>query len=232
MVLSRVASRLYRVQLGAFQAYLWRDADAVTIIDTGPSGSGPEIIAAIGELGLTPMDVRFIVLTHFHDDHAGAAHALRAWTGAPVVAHRLDAPAIRGDVAGPEPCFTDAERLLHAQVAAGLPPAPASPVDVEVVGGEVLDVGGGAELISTPGHTDGSVAVHLRQQGVLFTGDIVAEHQGAIVPGVFNMELRRDARVLPGAGRPRRRGGLLRPRGTPGRRRRRPLAQSRGRPPR
>ncbi|MFD0428327.1 MBL fold metallo-hydrolase [Streptomyces zhihengii] len=38
-----------------------------------------------------------------------------------------------------------------------------------------------------PGHTDGSIAVHLPHHGVLFTGDCVAG-VGRVMPGVFNVD--------------------------------------------
>jgi glyoxylase-like metal-dependent hydrolase (beta-lactamase superfamily II) len=61
-------------------------------------------------------------------------------------------------------------------VSAGLVPAPPCPVDREVRDGEVLAFGGGAHVVHTPGHTDGSIALHLPGPRVLFTGDTVAEH--------------------------------------------------------
>jgi glyoxylase-like metal-dependent hydrolase (beta-lactamase superfamily II) len=77
---------------------------------------------------------------------------------------------------------------LHAQVAAGLLPAPPVVVDLDVADRQVLPFGGGARVISVPGHTDGSIALHLSEHGVLFTGDVVAEYQGAVIPGVFNLD--------------------------------------------
>jgi glyoxylase-like metal-dependent hydrolase (beta-lactamase superfamily II) len=42
------------VQLPFPQAYLWRDGDGLTLIDAGVPGSGPDIAAATGQLGLSP----------------------------------------------------------------------------------------------------------------------------------------------------------------------------------
>jgi glyoxylase-like metal-dependent hydrolase (beta-lactamase superfamily II) len=178
--------RLYRLMLGRFQAYLWRDDTSATMIDAGPAGSGPAIAAALQRIGLAVTDVSRLVLTHFHDDHAGSAAEVAAW-GAEVVAHAADAPIIRGDETGPPPNLTEFERDLHASVASGLPPAPAVGVDREVRDGDVLDFAGGAHVISTPGHTDGSIALHLAEHRVLITGDVAAEHEGQVMPGVFNL---------------------------------------------
>jgi glyoxylase-like metal-dependent hydrolase (beta-lactamase superfamily II) len=43
-------------------------------------------------------------------------------------------------------------------------------------------------VIATPGHTDESIAVHLPEPGVLFTGDTVAHTQGQAMLGVVNID--------------------------------------------
>ncbi|MER7458852.1 MBL fold metallo-hydrolase [Micromonospora sp. NPDC126480] len=188
MNITELLPRLHLLTLGAYQAYLWVDGGAATLIDTGARGSGPAIAEGLRRIGLDTGAVARVVLTHFHDDHVGSAAEVAAWNGMSVVAHVNDAPVIRGERVGPSPNFADEERTLHAQVAAGLEGAPPVRVDRTVVDGDVLDFGGGAQVISTPGHTDGSIALYLPQHGVLFTGDVVAHHQGSVIPGVFNLD--------------------------------------------
>ncbi|MGH3099109.1 MAG: MBL fold metallo-hydrolase [Streptosporangiales bacterium] len=188
MTIVQLSPGLYRLLLGSFQAYLWREGDSATLIDTGPVGSGPQIADALDELGLATTDLDRVVLTHFHEDHAGAAAEVASWTDAPMMAHALDAPVIRGEQAGPPPNFTEWERELHAEVAAGLPPAPPVRIDQQVGDGDVLDFAGGAHVIHTPGHTHGSIALHLPAHRMLLTGDIAAEHHGQIILGVFNLD--------------------------------------------
>jgi glyoxylase-like metal-dependent hydrolase (beta-lactamase superfamily II) len=108
-------------------------------------------------------------------------------------AHAHDAPIIRGEQAEPPPNFTEGERKVHAQVAYALPPAPPCRVDREVVDGEILDIAGGALVVATPDHTDGSMALLLQRPRVLFTGDTMAEHQGQFVLGPFNLDRDRTA---------------------------------------
>jgi glyoxylase-like metal-dependent hydrolase (beta-lactamase superfamily II) len=84
--------------------------------------------------------------------------------------------------------LTDAERPVYAAVSAGLPPAPPCRVDREADDGDVLGSAGGAVVLAVPGHTPGSIAVHLPRLGVLLTGDTVAESGGALLLGPFDTD--------------------------------------------
>ncbi|MEV0590595.1 MBL fold metallo-hydrolase [Nonomuraea cavernae] len=178
---------LLRLEFG--QAYLWNDAGALTLVDTGIATSGDEIAEAIGRLGLRTDAVRQVVLTHYHEDHSGGAAAVATWGDVTVMAHRLEAPVIRGETPAPPPNFTDEERELHRGLGAHLlPPVPPCRVDRELEDGDLIGFGGGARVIATPGHTAGSIALHLPDEGVLFTGDTVAHVNGQVMPGVFNID--------------------------------------------
>ncbi|MFF5703181.1 MBL fold metallo-hydrolase [Streptomyces sp. NPDC012794] len=178
--------RLHMLRFSIGQAYLWQDGGALTLIDAGHAGSADGIERAIRSLGLAPERLERIVLTHCHRDHVGAAGELAVRWGARVLAHRLDAPVVRGERPVPEPVLLDWEVPLYAH---GLtaPEAPPTWVDGELEDGDVLDFGGGAVVVHAPGHTPGSIGVHLPAHGVLFTGDCVAG-VGRVMLGVFNVD--------------------------------------------
>ncbi|MGW8491207.1 MBL fold metallo-hydrolase [Streptomyces sp. NPDC055886] len=186
MDLVEVLPRLHMFRFRIGQAYLWRDGADLTLIDAGDIESAAAIGDAVRSLGLAPARIRRIVLTHGHRDHYGAARELADRYGAEIIAHALDAPVIRGERPVPEPDLLDWERPLYAH---GLtcPEAPPTPVDREVTGGEELPFGDGARVVHAPGHTAGSIALHLPRHGVLFTGDAVASADRVML-GVFNVD--------------------------------------------
>ncbi|KOV57221.1 MBL fold metallo-hydrolase [Streptomyces sp. MMG1121] len=192
MELIELLPRLHLLRFPVGQAYLWSDDDGLTLIDAGVLGAGRTIADAITSLGRAPEDVRRIVLTHFHEDHVGGAGEFAALSGAEVLAHHLEAPFIRGELPGPPPRFEDWELPIHEEAVKHLPEGtPVPPAAITGVSdGDVLGFGGGARVLHVPGHTDGSIALFLPAEGVLFTGDTVAASpvDGTVIPGVFNLD--------------------------------------------
>ncbi|GHI83818.1 MBL fold metallo-hydrolase [Streptomyces xanthophaeus] len=178
--------RLHMFRFPIGQAYLWQDGGALTLIDAGNSASAAAIEGAIRSLGLRPERLERIVLTHCHRDHVGSAGELADRWGARVLAHRLDAPVIRGEAPVPVPVLRDWELPLWEK-GLSVPEAPATRVDQELEDGDELGFGDGALVVHAPGHTDGSIGVHLPRHGVLFTGDCVAA-VGPLMLGVFNTD--------------------------------------------
>lgn len=178
---------LHLLRFAVGQAYLWADAGELTLVDTGPPGEGDAIKDVIGQLGYTTDRLARIVLTHCHGDHTGSAAEIRTWSSTPIFAHPLDTPRIQGEAPGQPPILEDWERPLFEEFGdLSLILGPPVDVDEQIGDGDTLDFG--ATVLHVPGHTDGSIALHLREHGVLLTGDTIAEAEGTVILGVFNRD--------------------------------------------
>ncbi|OKH62193.1 beta-lactamase [Mycobacterium sp. SWH-M5] len=190
--LLKIADSLYRLRIPGDRAhllncYLWQEPDGVTLVDTGWPGEAGLIAEALAMLGLRRLHVKRVVLTHFHEDHCGSAAEIADWADVEVVAGAEDAPFIRGDQPAPLPVLTDAERVLRPDVTEP-PVGPPCRVDTLVRDGDVLDFAGGARVVAAPGHTPGSIALYLPAADAVLTGDAVAEFDGQVILGVFNVD--------------------------------------------
>ncbi len=145
---------------------------------------------------MRPRDLSRIILTHYHDDHAGSAAEIRSWGESagrdrvPVLAGQPDAPVVRGEVPAPPPVLDGApewEQALYRDRPV-LPKAPPVAVDRELADGDEIGFAGGATVVAVPGHTAGSIAIYLPGPQVLFTGDAAASVNGRAIPGVFNVD--------------------------------------------
>ncbi|MEE1767279.1 MBL fold metallo-hydrolase [Streptomyces sp. JV185] len=186
MDLVEVLPRLHMFRFPIGQAYLWRDGPDLTLIDAGGSDAASAIEDGVHGLGLDPGRISRIVVTHGHRDHYGAAQELADRHGAEILAHRLDAAVIRGEEEIADPVLLDWEIPLWEQTRT-VPPAPPTRVDRELADGDELGFGQGARVVHSPGHTPGSIGIHLPHHGVLFTGDCVAA-VGRVMLGVFNID--------------------------------------------
>ena len=151
---------------------LGRD-DRLTLVDTGIRSAPPRIRAAIAELGKRPQDVSAIVLTHAHSDHTGGAAELVGDTGTGITVHTDDARYVASGTTPPR----DRSTLLGKLLRWGELTMPASPVEVELHEGQLLE-DSGLEVHHTPGHTPGHVSLLHRPSDTLITGDAIWNMRG------------------------------------------------------
>ncbi|HJR94996.1 MAG TPA: MBL fold metallo-hydrolase [Gaiellaceae bacterium] len=149
---------------GIVGCYLLETEDGPALFDCGPTSTIPHLKAGLANRGLDLTDVRHLLLSHIHLDHAGAAGVLvrqNPWlqvhvseVGAPhlVDPSKLDASARR--------LYGDAFDELWGELA----PIPSE--NVHIVGERVA----GLDCFPTPGHASHHVS-YLDADGVLYAGD-------------------------------------------------------------
>lgn len=144
------------------------DDGQVTLVDAGTKRAPRRILAGLEHIGVAPSDVTRLLVTHAHPDHVGGLATMRGRTGATVAVHERDAAYVR-EGKGP---VLDRSTLGGRLFRRNRGSAP-TPVEDELVDGQVLDVGGGLRVVHTPGHSPGHVALLHQASGVLITGDSI-----------------------------------------------------------
>ena len=143
----------------------------LALIDCGHPGSSQRINRAIATAGRESTDLRRVVITHGHPDHAGSAREL-AVAGATILIHPADAASLRTtwrDVV---------QQPTKGRVFAAMTPEP--PTFQPIEDGDVLPLLGGLRVIHTPGHTPGSVCLYGARDRILFVGDSLQRRLGRV----------------------------------------------------
>jgi glyoxylase-like metal-dependent hydrolase (beta-lactamase superfamily II) len=145
--------------------------DGVTLVDPGPTASLPVLEAGLKERGLTLRDVRSLLLTHIHLDHAGATGTIvERVPNMRVYVHERGAP----HMIDPAKLMASVTRLwgdLTDKVWGAFLPVPASQMTI-LKGGERLEIGGTPIRVAyTPGHAKHHVSFLDEHSGMAYVGD-------------------------------------------------------------
>ena len=135
------------------------DEEAGEAIVIDPGDEAERIHGRLTELGLK---LKQILLTHAHIDHVGGALKLKQLTGAPIFLHENDWPMLK------------TIRMQASWI--GIPAPETAPPDEGLADGQIVGLERyPAQVIHTPGHTQGSVCLHFAPLKLLVAGDTLFE---------------------------------------------------------
>jgi hydroxyacylglutathione hydrolase len=186
MLATQIHPRVYQIAApfengGLVNCYLI-DAPRRTLIDTG-TASVPRasLLPALAEVGWDLSDLRVIINTHMHIDHAGGNAEMQEVSGAGIHIHKADAAYTDRDLYAEKYC-RDALRLMGDDDQ--IPQSEAFQrqllgrewgIERMLEDGDEIDLGPDVRLhvLHTPGHTPGSASFYWESQSLLFSGDAV-----------------------------------------------------------
>lgn len=146
----------------------------LTIVETSASPSVPYILEGFKQLELDPLDLKYIIVTHIHLDHAGGAGLLlQSCPNAKVVVH----PKGARHLAHPERLIEGARAVYGDQFDKLFDPILPVPEDklITKADGETLEIGSNCKLhfLDTPGHANHHFSIYDPVSNGIFTGDTI-----------------------------------------------------------
>lgn len=166
---------LHRIGNDIVAAYLVVTPAGVTVIDAGLAGHWRDLLSELTSIGRSLDDVKGVILTHGDSDHVGFAERLRREHGVPVYIHPHDAGRAKG---GDKPANAKQSMKLGATAGFALYSLRKGGLrttwltaTVDVRDGDTLDLPGAPRIIGLPGHSAGSIAVHVPDLDAVFVGD-------------------------------------------------------------
>jgi hydroxyacylglutathione hydrolase len=179
--------QIVRIQIlpfGLVNAHLIIGAEGCILIDAGLPGTESKVEKVLSKHGLSFPDIKLIVATHAHVDHAGNAYALRELSKAPVVAHADDAKHFSRDVPMTF-CPTGWFGRLFLKTQLMYEPYKSFTPDILLSKNDTFDIssyGIPGMIKHTPGHTAGSISVELTSKDAM-VGDLISS--GILLGGLI-----------------------------------------------
>lgn len=169
--------------LGMINAFLIVNSSGCILVDSGLPDTERKVEKVLNNLNLTFRDIRLIVITHAHIDHAGNAAKLHSLSGAPIVAHKGDLSYFKGEQSM-HFCSTGWFGWLFSKTGAIQKPYTPFTPNILLSEGNKLNLnhyGFEGDVIPTPGHTEGSLSVVLNS-GQAVVGDLISS--GILLGGI------------------------------------------------
>ena len=180
--ITQVSTHLWQITIGIVNVYLIKTNDGLVLIDAAWPKKADAIMEGVQKTGHNPADIKHLILTHGHVDHAGSAAEISRITGAKVYVHAKDLALTTKGEAGYDgitvtPGFIP-KLVYRFVIQPGGTKYESFTVDKTIEDGEILPFANDIEVIHTPGHCAGHVSFLLPQDGILIAGDICSNVMG------------------------------------------------------
>jgi len=188
-MVTRLTETVWWCNFQGVNAYLVRDGDALTLVDTGMTWHAPQVSRATSVAGGGLDAVERVLLTHYDVDHVGALGRLDG-LDATVYAREPDASYLTGS---DRPPWDNGKGALQRALGL-LGSSPSLPVE-SLEDGDTI---GPFTAYATPGHSPGHTAYVSEAHSVGFVGDLVRESGGEFraVPSLLNYDTDRSRASL------------------------------------
>ena len=179
----RIAGNLYYVGTEDLACFLFATPSGHILVNTGLTDSTPLLRESFRQLGFRLEDVKILLTMQAHFDHVAAMAEVQRVSGAAVFATEADAPVLEDG--GKSDPFLTCKECRFAPVM----------VKRRLHDGEIVELGGTSlRVISTPGHTRGSVSYETTLVDGGQRRDVVLANMGTVVmPLVGNSKYPRIA---------------------------------------
>ena len=159
-------------------SYLYiSDNGDISIIDTGMPGNAVKILSQIYKMCTSMEKIKYLILTHSHIDHMGSVTDLKNVTGAKVAIHEKEVPYLLGEKKNKQKGIIGLIFGILFKFVKNQNIVP----DIILKEGDFI---GGLRVVSSPGHTEGSISLY-NAETVLFSGDAIITDKHSNIKG-FN----------------------------------------------